>query len=285
MKTFKICKNRLKEAMHLPYFVVGALGVLLLCLNSEVMRDAGGKTITVIGMFLSGKGKDYYLENDIHLIRLSTTCFSDWFCIFCPAFASIGYAIVHSEENRNNTRISILTREGYLNNTLGKAVSCMFSCGIVMAAGYILYVLICFCFLPSLSEFDAQSVERYIQVEGNKNLLMYFVFKILKIMIAGMIAGSMTFLGSAFFKDRYILVFFPVLLSYSYRQIIKMLYLNMMEKGKFETGIRILDYDYFSVIRNKNDMMIRYVIIWLLLTILFGFVYFAICRKGGKSGK
>lgn len=136
-------------------FVVCVIFVVLMCMCTEVYRDAGSdRAYSVI---------EYIMKNDRKLIRSDHSFAaemifpmllgSQYARISVPLLSSLPFLAVYSEELKGTFYRYELCRSTKLRTVLSRFAGCMISGGAVMLAGVLIYAAVVFSVFPGIASY------------------------------------------------------------------------------------------------------------------------------------
>ncbi len=276
----------MKKSLYPPLFILSCIGVILACAVCEGYTSGSRTTYTILELFLF-VGKDVLLT-DVSLNRYEIWehGLGMWVQIFLPLLLSIGYLYTISAEKQTGYERLLLLRENNRRYSISKLAAAMFSGGLILLTGYILFGVLIWMKFPSLYEYSPDQIQSYLALVPGFAEPLFCLRKCISVFLYGMCLNVFAYLVSIFFTDKYILICLPLLLRYVWEQIVLKLQLRALEQGS-ATGSRLC-----SGLRIETILTINYpggwwgplIVITLLYLSGFGISVYLLKKKGEGFG-
>lgn len=187
----------LKKTIFSYGFILCIVITCLLCFTSSVYTDSlTGKEYSVLEIIAN---KSRSLFSSFTSSRLLHESVSPYLTLFIPVLSSLPFVTGFCAERLGGNMRFVITRSGKYKYYISKFISAVFSGGIAVMTGFILYsAVICFAF-PN----ESLSVLELIKMYAGMG-------------IYGMISVLPAFFLSAFIKNKYMICCFPFIFMHFY---------------------------------------------------------------------
>ena len=268
MSVFKAVKKEMKKNLHLPFFVVGILGVLLLLMLGVVYTDDTGRQHIFLE-FLFQSGKTEIIRNRaVFEVTVIFSADNKWFYEFLPAFVIIGYMFVLSSERERGGLRFLVIRENVFNYCVSKVLALMLCGGIIVFFAATIYVAIVFLTISSTPDpVILQAFLGAFGVSSVKAMIIKWLFSMFLLGCFSVIPGC---LAGIFFNDRYMMICLPVLIQYVYDQLLQKLEFGMLGKENTRSYKILRKIRLSNLLRAKDRKS-------LIFTFLFCFALLFFC--------
>ncbi len=268
MSVIKAVKKEIKKNLHLPFFVVGILGILLLLMFGIIYTDETGRQHMFIEFLFKDKKTEIIRNHAIFAVNVVLLADNKWFYEFLPAFVIIGYMFVLSSEREKGGFRFLIMRESIHTYCVSKMLALMLTGGVIVLSAAALYIAIVFFTISSTPEpFVLQAFLGSFGVGSVKAMIIKWLLSMFLLGCFSVIPGC---LAGIFFNDRYMMICLPVLIQYVYDQLLQKLEFNMLEKEN-TSGYRNLRKIRLSNLLRAEDRKS------LIFTVLFGFMLLVFC--------
>lgn len=259
--------SEIKKSLYIPFFIVSCTGVVLACLLSDGYTSAGGKSYTIIELFLF-VGREVMLT-DIFLNRYEIWIkgIGTWTQLLLPFLLSIGYLYVISSEKLTGMNRLILIRENNFKYSVSKVVAAILCGGVIMLAGYIIFGLIVYAKFPSIYEYSIDNLNAYVGLRQGFHEAFFCFKRCIGVFLYGMCTNIFAYLVSIIFTDKYILLCLPIMLKYICGQAVGKIEIDAMNKGQ-DTLLNLC-----AVLRVENILNINNSIYWGMSLLLIFAIY------------
>ena len=285
MKTIRVLKNRFCESLYLPYLIIGVAGITLLCFFSQLFTDVSGEKYTIIQFLLKNNKKELSLNNSISYYTIINAGMNGWIETFGPAFLTMSYALQTSAEYKNRALNYTLPREGLKNYVTTKLVSCVISGGIILALGFLTFCILCIPFQGDLMPADKDNLKVIFYGLDANNKAMFYIYRFIRLFLLGMYLTIPGIISCIFFKDRYILFFLPVLISYIYSQSLNYLISKAIYKQDFNmiNKLQKISFNNIKMIPNNKQLLLYFALLIVCITTLILLCYFVVKRRNRRG--
>ena len=285
MKTIRILKNRFCETMFLPYLLTGVAGIVLLCLCSPLFTDLSGEKYTIIQSFLKSDSKKFLTDNNINYFNVIEFGMNGWLETFAPSFLIIAFLFRNSAEYKNRALSIIIPREGIIRFVVTKVISCSFTAGLIMILGYGSFCIICLPFSPSVGKINSFEIKLLLERINVSSIPELFIKRFICLFVMGLFLSIPGIICGVFFKDKYILIFLPVLICYVYHEFIDFLIIKEIENNnqKRTNLLYKLKIGNIKLAVNGIDVF-KYLIVCQILLVLCIFLYYFVMKSRNKRG-
>ena len=125
-------RTEFRKCMYFPFFLLAALGTLVLCLAAIGEYDYTGKSRTILEMMV--RGVDGQTVDQSGLVLWLNGC-SGWLTLILPLLTTFGYLVTLSSERQSGETGAVLLRAGNLRYCMGKVTGGALAGGVGAAAG------------------------------------------------------------------------------------------------------------------------------------------------------
>ena len=199
-----------QKILHLPYLLLGVVGIIALCLTATGDMNAGGSQISIFSLMIRPE-----VTNTPHTaFELWRAGIGGWLLVFAPMLLTVGYMISLSGERQNGQIRFALMRSGKLRYCISKVCGGALAGGIIFLIGYAVFGLLMMICFPSLSTLPVE--EQEFNLMGS-TLAVKVVKRLIGAFFYGM-TGSLFGIGVAIvFRDKYMLICLPFMINYIYQ--------------------------------------------------------------------
>ena len=267
-----------QKILHLPYLLLGVVGIIALCLTATGDMDAGGSQISIFLLIIRPE-----VTNTPHTaFELWRAGIGGWLIVFAPMLLTVGYMISLSGERQNGQIRFVLMRSGKLRYCISKVCGGALAGGVISLIGYAVFGLLMMIRFPSLSTLPVEEQEFYLmgstlEVEVVKRLIGAFLYGI---------TGSLFGIGVAIvFRDKYILICLPFMINYIYQQVLGKLTSDCIVAEKYEkaTWIETMRPESIMNISGSVTWLIPFVVMLVIYIVWIGVFYLSM--KIGEEQK
>ena len=257
-----------QKILHLPYLLLGVVGIIALCLTATGDMDAGGSQISIFLLIIRPE-----VTNTPHTaFELWRAGIGGWLIVFAPMLLTVGYMISLSGERQNGQIRFVLMRSGKLRYCISKVCGGALAGGIIFLIGYAVFGLLMMIRFLSLSTLPVEEQEFYLmgstlEVEVVKRLIGAFLYGI---------TGSLFGIGVAIvFRDKYMLICLPFMINYIYQQVLGKLTSDCIVAEKYEkaTWIETMRPESIMNISGSVTWLIPFVVMLVIYILLIGVFY------------
>lgn len=210
---FKALKCDINKTIINIGFLGAIITVLMLCFSANIYQDSEtGRTYTVIETITSLDKE--IIETDFRCSNYSvfSSGLTGYGAMFLPIIVSFPFMIAYCAERNNGLMRFTIMRTGKLKYYISKFITAVFSGGLSVMIGLMLFGIACFFLFPNFSTYtlDPEFVKHmgYEQLGDN----------VIKILINAFIFGAVStlpgFFISSFCKNPYLITCVPFLLVY-----------------------------------------------------------------------
>ena len=191
-----------QKILHLPYLLLGVVGIIALCLTATGDMNAGGSQISIFSLMIRPE-----VTNTPHTaFELWRAGIGGWLLVFAPMLLTVGYMISLSGERQNGQIRFALMRSGKLRYCISKVCGGALAGGIIFLIGYAVFGLLMVIRFPALSTLPVEEQEMYLM---GSSLVAEVVKRLIGAFLYG-ITGSLFGIGVAIvFRDKYMLICLP----------------------------------------------------------------------------
>ena len=267
-----------QKILHLPYLLLGVVGIIALCLTATGDMDAGGSQISIFLLIIRPE-----VTNTPHTaFELWRAGIGGWLLVFAPMLLTVGYMISLSGERQNGQIRFVLMRSGKLRYCISKVCGGALAGGIIFLIGYAVFGLLMMIRFLSLSTLPVEEQEFYLmgstlEVEVVKRLIGAFLYGI---------TGSLFGIGVAIvFRDKYMLICLPFMINYIYQQVLGKLTSDCIVAEKYEkaTWIETMRPESIMNISGSVTWLIPFVVMLVIYIVWIGVFYLSM--KIGEEQK
>ena len=267
-----------QKILHLPYLLLGVVGIIALCLTATGDMDAGGSQISIFLLIIRPE-----VTNTPHTaFELWRAGIGGWLIVFAPMLLTVGYMISLSGERQNGQIRFVLMRSGKLRYCISKVCGGALAGGIIFLIGYAVFGLLMMIRFLSLSTLPVEEQEFYLmgstlEVEVVKRLIGAFLYGI---------TGSLFGIGVAIvFRDKYMLICLPFMINYIYQQVLGKLTSDCIVAEKYEkaTWIETMRPESIMNISGSVTWLIPFVVMLVIYIVWIGVFYLSM--KIGEEQK
>ena len=267
-----------QKILHLPYLLLGVVGIIALCLTATGDMDAGGSQISIFLLIIRPE-----VTNTPHTaFELWRAGIGGWLIVFAPMLLTVGYMISLSGERQNGQIRFVLMRSGKLRYCISKVCGGALAGGIIFLIGYAVFGLLMMIHFPSLSTLPVEEQEFYLmgstlEVEVVKRLIGAFLYGI---------TGSLFGIGVAIvFRDKYMLICLSFMINYIYQQVLGKLTSDCIVAEKYEkaTWIETMRPESIMNISGSVTWLIPFVVMLVIYIVWIGVFYLSM--KIGEEQK
>lgn len=259
---FRTIKTELKKTLDSPATVIMMFAAAAACTLSVAYIDTDSRQRTVLSLLIEQDAELLLSDTRFQWMEMWRLGFGSWTYILFPLLLTGGYLHMLSEERSCGGTRFFLVREGRVPYCIGKTVSIMISGGVILLGGYLIYGLITVLGFPGFSLHSLTD----ITVAG------YILCRLGRTFLYGMMVGIFGYLVSVYCTEKYIVLCFPMMLSYVYSSVYDRIEQQLIAGEKWKLQ------EYFQIFRISNlvdgvDMKSRLctllcVLVWYLLGML-----------------
>lgn len=215
----KILKTDLYRCFCNLVFPLSVLGVTFVCLLSECYVDETEKSYTVLSVILARQQMAAVIQQ-LNYFEVWEAGIGQWAHIILPFLLTASYLSYFSEERSSGVILFYQIRSSKWTYCIAKTLCSMLLGGVVLTAGYLLYGCI------------------VVWNFGGAGLLWQDVRQILSrtafVFIYGMLFSIYGYAVSVFFRDKNILMTFPMMLSYLFSSVLTKIQIGLINHEKWD---------------------------------------------------
>ncbi|WP_296115502.1 hypothetical protein [uncultured Eubacterium sp.] len=257
-----------QKILHLPYLLLGVVGIIALCLTATGDMNAGGSQISIFSLMIRPE-----VTNTPHTaFELWRAGIGGWLLVFAPMLLTVGYMISLSGERQNGQIRFALMRSGKLRYCISKVCGGALAGGIIFLIGYAVFGLLMVIRFPALSTLPVEEQEMYLM---GSSLVAEVVKRLIGAFLYG-ITGSLFGIGVAIvFRDKYMLICLPFMINYIYQQVLGKMSTDCVLAEKYEkaTWIDAMRPESIMNISGSVTWLIPFVVMLVIYILLIGVFY------------
>ncbi len=281
-------KGEIKKSLHLPFFIISCIGVVFVCLISEGYVSFSGKTYTIMELMFFLNKEAMLTDTLMNRYDIWVKGIGTWTQLLIVFFLSIGYLYTISNEKQTGFSRFLLIRESNFKYAVSKLFSAMFSGGVIMLTGYMIFGIIIFARFPAINEYPPADISVYMEMHPDFNEPLFCLMRCMGAFLYGMCVNLFAYLAAVFFVDKYILICLPIMLKYIWRQVVIKIQndalvkenefiINLSSVLSWESLLDINQYTYKNVLLSLAVAVLIYLLGFLLTLYLLK-------RKGAEFG-
>lgn len=247
-------RTEMDKILRSPVTVIMVLAVTGVCMLSEAYMDADAHQYTVLSLLVNYNTE--FFASDVNLCRLEMwrLGFGTWSYILLPLLLTGAYVYTLSVERLHGGTQFYLIREGRVSYCISKTVSAMLSGGLILLAGYLLYGLVVAFTFPGFDAYSTEKVDFYLELAGISRVIPYILFRCMWVFFYGMMSSIFGYLVSVLFTEKYILLCFPLMLSYAYSSVYNRIegYLLEQQWEQQQMGLQSSLLEKFQILNMRN---------------------------------
>lgn len=228
-----ICQE-LKKNLYLSYSLPAILGIICIALSAPGRTDLTGNEISIFSMLFSEAMQYNKSSNVLNIEQSSLILWSmgtrGWMEVLCPFLVSFGYITILSSERKDKFTQFHLIRSGKWQYCVSKVLSAALTGGFVFLAGYALFGLLLLTVFPSFYTFPQEQQSVYLGIWGC-SVAKYVLKRLFGSFLYGMYVSIAGTFVTIVFRDKYMLLCLPFLMSYIYGRL-----LNKLETDDLACG-------------------------------------------------
>lgn len=262
------------KILRSPVTVIMMLAVAGVCMLSEGYMDADAHHHTVLSLLVNHDAELF--ASDVSLCRLEIwrLGFGTWTYILLPLFLTGAYVYILSVERLHGGAQFYLIREGRVSYCISKTISAMLSGGIILLAGYLLYGLLVAIVFPGFDTYPAENVAFYLELAGISRIMPYILFRCMWVFFYGMMSSIFGYLVSVLFTEKYILLCFPLMLSYAYSSFYNRIEGYLLERQQWELQEKFQIFNMSNLLngfgtKSRFATLLYWLVLYLCCMILF----------------
>lgn len=273
-----------KKCLALRYLISGILLVFALCMLSCGYIGTNGEHYTILHLILR-KSRDFLLSNaDMNAYQIWQMGFGTWAVLLLPLVLSLGYTGTLAEEEKNGGLKFYMIRESKASLCFSKLVSCMLSGGIILAAGYAVFGFFVWLTFPSPTEY-AGEWERLLEMLPKQSLWLGAAQRLGRMFLYGMAVNVFAFGVSMFFRDKYVVLCLPVMISYLYSTFIQKVYYYLLSRQAYDEMELLWRFDLNNIVTGLTAS--SRIVTWaavLAIYLVLTFIFMKVINKRGMAG-
>lgn len=287
----KSIKSELRKIMAPQLVMMSIIGLLLLMFMTDAKLDIYNKKVYMIFELLYGRGKELIGENAecANIILWSGYTKSMWFKIFTPLLVSLPLMISNASENSNGHIRYVISRQSNLRYCISKLVAGMFSSGIIMCVSYTIFGILVMILFPNISTYNISPEEMMYIFPYQK--LPYIASKLVGSFLYGMYVGIFGMFITAVFKDKYLVICMPVMISFGINRLITFQYSKAMSVIDFTDAESVrkanlyetLYPEYIAEFWIKKEWVITFGIMILVYVVYFISLYMITKKRNSND--
>lgn len=221
MRLFRSFKTQCIKILSDPMIIVCSFMVTALCCLTDVFSEPnGGKEYSVLTMLLSENSSEFTVGNGANCIfceNVIRSGFSGWLVMFAPIICVLPFAKNLSNEKTSYKRFEVM-RCGKNAFTLSRFAAGALSSGLILSAGYGIFMLLSTALFPSALSIGGNMVRialRGMSVPG------FFLSRLAGAFWVGVVCFLPAYWVSLLSGNKYMVVCIPFMLLHFYSLIIE----------------------------------------------------------------
>ena len=272
-------RTEIDKTLRSPVTVMMVIAVAAVCMLSEAYMDADAHQETVLSL-LAGYNTELFVSDvSLNRIEIWRLGFGTWSYILLPLLLTGAYVHALSEERLHGGTQFYLIREGRTSYCISRTISAMVSGGVILLAGYLLYGLIVVIAFPGLSAYPAESAAFYLEQMGISAIVPYILFRCLWVFIYGMMISIFGYLVAVLFTEKYILLCFPMMLSYAYSSFYARIESRLLEQERWDLQEKFQIFNMSNMINGFEIKSRFFTFAYLLALYLCCMILFLVVMK------
>lgn len=214
------------------YLAIAAVVVLLLLGNIYTSLETG-EEYTVIGLALDDEKEEVIGIGDLHARDIMITGVPGYLEMFVPIIVAIPFIIGVCGEKKNSITRFEISRVGKTRYITGKYMAAMFSGGLIVLLGYIIFCLIIYFIFPKGTGMSIRIENDFLQNKSGLTSMLYkqiginalIIMKFIRMFLYGAVSVICAFGISMINRNKYIVISIPFMLNYLFEKFV--------QKGKY----------------------------------------------------
>lgn len=219
------------------FFGVGVLSVISMCMISNGYMFENRTGWTIGELFIRGDRELYLTDVSMSAWKIWQAGLGTWTGILLPLALGFGYIYSLGEEGKTGNTKFLLVRESKFSYCASKMVACMVAGGIILLIGYGIFGLSVFARFPKLEDYG-EGAEIFFGGEIKGNLMVGEILRrCMDVFLYGVGVNVFAFGVTIFFRDKYVTMCFPIMISYMYTVLLQkfeIMFMRQQEYGRLE---------------------------------------------------
>ena len=255
-------------------FPAMALVVVLMCLFIPISRDDGSMTNCLEVIFMMSY-EEFVMSDSLRLASVMGYIISGYFTMFAPMIVSLAILPILCGENESGMVRYILPRCGKKESVMGAFLASIFSGGLVIVIGYLLFFI-----NTATHSYFVMGIDGILMGEQE---IQQMIINIIGVWGYGMICAVWTYLVSIFLRNRYLLACIPYIFLYLLDRMINSISYETLEDNllkrwfvqSFGVGYLFIDFRY----------MFRIAMVYVVMSILIILLHLFVLQRRTDCGQ